>query len=190
MKPRTLLTVFLLSIMVAGCAGTQFRDQILLPMAAEIYGRLYPQIELGLEDAVTDGELTQEGADFLLSEADKLREILLSGDRSRIAEVDWTALETWATRGVQRLVDDGTISPIVATSLYQRIVNFRDLLLELGIKLCLTWPTRTASKSFYIGRYYLGELPVADFTRTPLERHNRPRRALGVKEVTAEEVGL
>jgi len=137
MKRTTLWIVFALAcilLVAAGCTGVQVRDNILMPLASEIFEHVYPEIELGLADAVEDGDLSQEGADLLLAQADALREALRGQDRTAILAFDWNALEGWAARGVQRMIDDGTISPGVATSLLQRLVNLRELLAELGVR--------------------------------------------------------
>lgn len=189
MKRNFLITLLLVT---AGCTGVQVRDNILMPLASEIYEHIYPQIELGLADAVQDGDLTQEGADLLLGQADALREALRGQDRSQVLAIDWNALEAWAARGVQDMVDDGTISPGVATSLLQRIVNFRDLLSELGVR--FAWD---GSRPIYSTTELTGGRPTftgyATKVRldwTPLDRHNAPRRALGLPEITATEAGL
>lgn len=186
---RTLLIIALITCL--GCTGVQVRDNILMPLASEIYGHIYPQIKLGLADAVEDGDLTVQGGEALLEQADHLRAVLLAGNRAGTLEVDWSLLEGWAARGVQTMVDDGTISPGVATSLFQRIVNFRDLLTELGVML-----SRSNSRSIYstekvIGGdpIFLGYAPEIDPDWTLLDRHNRPRRALGLPEVKMEELG-
>jgi hypothetical protein len=190
MKKKYFLACLLL--MVAGCTGVQIRDNVLLPLASEIYEHVYPQIELGLADAVQDGDLTQEGADLLLAQADALREALRGQDRTQILAIDWNSLEAWAARGVQDMIDDGTISPGVATSLLQRIVNFRDLLAELGVRFAMggTRPIYSTTETVGGKPAFVGFMPRVRLDWTPLDRHNEPRRALGLPEVTAKEVGL
>ena len=46
--------------------------------------------------------------------------------------MDWRSLVPWAIRGIADMVDDGEISEGVATSLYQRVVNWRDAMAMLG----------------------------------------------------------
>lgn len=180
------LTCVLLMIAVVGCAGTQIRDNVLMPLAEQVFDHIYPQIEMGLIDAVKDGDLTSEAADLLRDEADKLKGILKNGNRSRLSEIDWRGLECWASRGVQTMIDDRTISPGVATSLFQRIVNFRDMLLELTGK--VVWnssrPIYSTDKTVGGGPTFLGYAPKLDINWTALEHHNRPRRALGLPEIS------
>lgn len=127
------LTAFIcLTLLLVGCTSTAIMDNILVPLAARVFDLIYPQIQAGLEDAVADGDLPQEAADYLLGEATKLRDLLHAGARAKVLEIDWLSLEPWAARGVQDMVDRGVISVGVATSLLQRIVNFRDLLTELS----------------------------------------------------------
>lgn len=188
MRVFLVLTLALLS----GCTAAEVRDNILIPLAAEVYEHIYIEIERGLADAVEDGDLTPEGAEFLLMEARAFREALRSGDLDRILDVPWNLLEPWATRGVQKLVDDGKISPAVATSLYRRIVNFRDLLKTLGTPVSWnsTRSTYSTEKVVNGDKVFLGFAPKLDVTWTPLQRHNEPRRALGVPELSANDLGL
>ena len=174
MRTLILLIVLPTVMIICSCTGVQVRDTILLPLAREIYEHLVPQIELGLADAVEDGDLSTEGAEALLVLSDQLREALKSGDRSQALAVDWPTLEAWAVRGVQRLVDDGTISPAVATSLYQRIVNFRDLLAELGVR--IVW---SGVRPIYSTTETIGGDPV--FVGFPPKVRPDPRERLGLR---------
>ena len=192
MKKIFAIMALITCLTLSACTGVAVRDNILMPLASEIYGHIYPQIELGLADAVEDGDLPAEGAEAVLQQADLLKAVLQAGDRVATLEVDWSQLEPWAARGVQDMIDDGTISPGVATSLFQRIVNFRDLLSELGVML-----SRSSTRGIYstekviAGRpVFLGYAPKVDPDWTPLERHNRPRRALGLPEISVEDLRI
>lgn len=179
-------------LLLVGCTATEVKDNILMPLAAKVFDHIMPQIEIGLADAVADGEMDQAAADYLMGEAQKLSEYLNQGLREDTSTIDWTSLEPWAARGVQVMIDDGTISPGVATSLLQRIVNFRDLLIELNSLISWNGTRARYSETETVGGkpVFLGYEPKLDLNWTELERHNRPRRALGLPEVTPMEVGL
>jgi hypothetical protein len=179
-------------LLLVGCTSTAVKDNILMPLAAKVFDNVLPHIELGLKDAVADGDLDQATADYLLAEAKKLSEYLNQGLRDEASTIDWQSLEPWASRGVQALVDDGTISPGVATSLFQRIVNFRDLLIELNSLISWSSTRSRYSETEVVGGkpVFLGYEPELDLTWNELDRHNRPRRELGLPEITATEAGL
>jgi len=145
MKAKILIFLALACLLAVSCTSTAVKDNILTPLAARVFAHIVPHIELGLADAVEDGDLLQESADLLLAEAYKLRDYLNEGLRDEASSIDWTALEPWASRGVQAMIDDGTISPGVATSLFQRIATFRDLLIELNS--LISWNTTRARYS-------------------------------------------
>ncbi len=146
---------------LAACAGTKARDDALLPIAKNVYQNVRTDIDRGIADAVEDGDLTEGAAAHVAVLADRLGEILDSGDRSLLASFPWPTLETYAVRGVQDMISDGDVSEGVAIVLLQRIVNFRDVLARLGARVSFTALTSID-----------GALPL-----TP---HNAPRAALGV----------
>lgn len=117
---------------LASCAGVRARDDALLPIAKNVYENVRSDISRGIADAVEDGDLDAAGAAAARALADRLGSILDSGDRSRLVGFPWPDLESLAVRGVQDMIDDGEVSEGVATVLLQRIVNFRDVLAELG----------------------------------------------------------
>jgi hypothetical protein len=187
-----LIVIGLIALMLAGCAGITVRDTVLLPVVAQVYENVYPSIILGLEAGMNSGEISPEKAAALMFEADKLRDALRMGAREGIIEIDWVALEPWAKRGVQSLIDNGTISPMIATPLLQRIVNFRQALEQLGIKVTFakvnTMPIYSTTETIGGRPVYIGEQYPLQMNWTPLERHNAPRRALGMPELTWEDL--
>ena len=170
MKAKILIFLALACLLAVSCTSTAVKDNILMPLAANVFGHIMPQIELGLADAVADGDLDQATADYLLAEANKLKDYLNEGLRDEASTIDWTALEPWASRGVQAMIDDGTVSPGVATSLLQRIATFRNLLIELNS--LISWNTtrpRYSTTETVGGRpVFLGYEPELDLTEAGL----------------------
>ena len=136
-RPRLpLLLAVLASVSIlalaSACAGVKARDNALLPIAKSVYESVRYNISRGIGDAVEDGDLDAAGATAATSLADSLGSILDSGDQARLAGFPWPTLEAYAVRGVQDMIDDGDVSEGVASVLLQRIVNFREVLAELG----------------------------------------------------------
>lgn len=169
--------------MFTGCAGVKARDHVLMPIAAQVYGNVRADIDRGIADAVEDGDLTATEAATVTGMADSLGSILDSGDRSQLSTVSWTLLEPYAIRGVQDRIDDAEVSEGVATVMLQRIVNFRDVLAELGQRVSFT-PAGSVPQR--IDGVLVGFRPVVDLDWTPLTPHNTPRAALGLPLLTEE----
>ena len=146
MKRQRLLLAILASVSalaLASCAGVKARDNVLLPIANIVYENVRTDIDRGIADAVEDGDLTASAAASATALADSLGSILDSGDRAQLAGFPWLTLEAYAVRGVQDMIDDGEVSEGVATVLLQRIVNFREVLAELGNRISIATPSAT-----------------------------------------------
>lgn len=139
MRRNRLLACFTL-LALASCAGIKERDQALLPIAKQVYSHVRSDIDRGIASAIDDGAFNQIDVMNATDLADQLGSILDSGDRSQLVEFPWPTLEALAVRGVQDMIDDGDITEGVANILLQRIVNFRNVLAELGNRVSSTLP--------------------------------------------------
>lgn len=180
---KLFISLLILAIVLPGCIGIAARDKILMPTGEKIYSRIYNNIDRGLKDGIEDGDLTQAEADNLYSMADALGQAFEDNDRGALLAIDWATLESWALRGIQDLVDDGVISEGVATSLYVRLLNFRDLLSQLGNRIEFGMNSGGTRAARYCGVYF-GQYSKMKWGYTRLDKHNEPRRRLGVKELT------
>ncbi len=148
MRHNRLLLAALAGVsLLAACAGVRARDDALLPIARNVYENVRADISRGIADAVKDDDLTAGAAAHLEVLADRLGEILDSGDRSLLRVFPWATLEGYAVRGVRDMIDDGDVSEGVAIVLLQRIVNFREVLAELGNRISITTPASTLDAS-------------------------------------------
>ena len=122
-----------LSFLLPGCvfAGDIPRDELILPIAKKVYRLTDDYIDRGIADGLQDGDLLPAAADTLTASNDALRVAFDTEERARVIAIDWQSLVPWATRGVTDMIDDGKISEGAATSLYQRIVNWRDAMAML-----------------------------------------------------------
>ena len=125
---RQLLLLGMAAVLVAGCVGTQVRDEVLLPLAGEIYGAILPDIERGLASAVGKGEISEDAAQALVLAARAMKDAISNGDLAGLAGAPWDQLQIWAIRGIDEAVEEGEISLGVSQSLKQRVLNFGDLL--------------------------------------------------------------
>lgn len=173
----------ILLLLLSSCTGIAIRDEVMMPLATRIYKKVREHVLIGLNDGLEKGNVTEAQAKLVLDADLELLTALKAGDRAAACAVDWSLLEPWATRGVLQWVTDGVISEGVATSLYQRIVNMRELLVQLGTRLSLAWPSG-GTRACRIGRHYLGQYPKLSLTWTRLTPHNRPRIQLGVAPLT------
>lgn len=175
--------LILLLLLLTSCVGIAARDEIMMPLAERIYSKVREHVLIGINDGFEKGDVTEARAKLVMDADEALLAALKAGDRAAATAVDWSLLEPWATRGVKRMIADGVISEGVATSLYQRIVNMRDLLVQLGTRLSLGWPSGgTRARRF--GPWYCGQYPRLSLTWTRLTPHNRPRIQLGVAPLT------
>lgn len=179
-----IVNLAVLILLLSSCVGIAVRDEVMMPLAERIYKKVREHVLVGVNDGFEKGDLTEARAKLVLDADMALLGALEVGDRAAATAVDWSLLEPWATRGVQRWVADGLISEGVATSLYQRIVNMRDMLVQLGTRLTLGMPSG-GTRACRIGRHYLGQYSRLSLSWTPLVKHNRPRAQLGV-ELLAE----
>lgn len=142
-RQRFLFAALASVLLLAACAGVRARDDALLPIAKNVYQNVRTDISRGIADAVEDDDLTAGAAAHVEVLADRLGEILDSGNRSLLASFPWPTLEAYAVRGVQDMIDDGEVSEGVAIVLLQRIVNFREVLAELGNRVSIATPAFT-----------------------------------------------
>lgn len=143
----------LAGLMVGGCAGKAARQNVTLPaaMLSVDAGMISNFIQLGVADAVTAGDITQEEADGFLDQLAALEAAFESDDRTLIAEAGspmiWAAFPDFARRGVDLQVasgrwgepfddpDDADEIPEQAETFYEEIMNFSEALVVLGQKL-------------------------------------------------------
>lgn len=129
MRRAAVLLTCLAMMLVASCAGIEVREHVLLPTARVVYQNVRKDIDRGVR------ELVEPAATEITEMADKLGDLLKSGDRAGLLSIDWPKLEAAASLGVQSRIRDGELSEGAARFLYQRIVNFGTVLARLTERL-------------------------------------------------------
>lgn len=174
----------LLLLALTGCATTQAIDLTLLPAAQEAWPSVRADIEMGVTGALELGEITDVEAASIRQEMDTLT-TGLAESHFLIAGVDWPTLEGWGVRGIQRRVEIGQISEGVATSLYERLLNFRNTVAILSGRMALSERPAVrpplGSDWFEAHGYVRDELGVPRTTNYPLTTSEQDDRALALR---------
>lgn len=110
---RILACVLMLA--VAGCAGDKARDRILAPTLGLAAQGIESEIDMGLWDAVDEGEITEEERD----ELDALYEPLFMST--------WPEAREWAERGINTI----DVSPKIRASAMERLDMYGEAINEL-----------------------------------------------------------
>ena len=120
-----LLPLFL--VLLVGCPSTVVKEEVQIPLGANVWPAVRANILSGLSSETTD-ETTRLS---IQSNVNTLTKGLDEEALSLIRLVDWTKLRSWAELGVADMVDSGEITPGVATSLLERIKQFSNIMLSL-----------------------------------------------------------
>jgi hypothetical protein len=124
----------ILAVTLSSCLSSRARDEGLLPAARMAWGDstsgVRSDIERGVIDAVEDGDLADPAP--MIEYIEVLEKGLKNGDRVTLTQAPWALLHPYGARGIQDRVDDGEVSPMIATgSLLQRLDNFGYALVKL-----------------------------------------------------------
>lgn len=124
-----LLTLFL----VAACAGTKARDNVLLPAVATAWKPVKSDIKLGMADAKTAGALDASVEAVLTARLSDYDAAMVAKDRTALLVLrgSWAQFKTYAERGVTARVKAGEISAGVAQSFFERHARFEEALFVL-----------------------------------------------------------
>lgn len=114
-----LAIVCVAGLVSAGCAGAQAQQRVLGPAAAEAWRSVRLDVEKGLAEGVSTGELSEGALVF---------EVLVRFDTSVEVKApdptSWTVLHPWALRGIDARVREGTLGALGAGSLRERLRLF------------------------------------------------------------------
>lgn len=167
-----MLLITTLLLLAPGCLSAKAKESAVLPAARGAWVGVRADVELGIEHA-PDASINDVGPAVA-----QLDSALASGLRAELMLVRWQVIEPYAVRGVQWRVASGEISEMVATSFYQRIVNFSDALAMLTSIVFvsprrseLTWTVDGPAVAWY-GSQSSGDKNYY---------YNLPRRRLGLK---------
>lgn len=133
--------LFALPLVLAICAlpflvacpslGSKVDDVALFKPAQIAWSAVENDLLRGIDDGVSEGDLTTEAADDLRSDADDMEDALRAKDRDALRLVPWGELEPWAERGIDDKVIDGEIGVGVAGSLLEQLRNFTTVIDKL-----------------------------------------------------------
>lgn len=130
----TLATLLCVVFFSAACPSTRLTDEAELALFTPAQ-LAWPQVKSELEDgyiaAVADGSLSTADADAFRSESERLQVALDEKSKADLATVPWTAMEPYATRGIDEMVIVGEIGPGVANSLRVHLSKFDEIILRL-----------------------------------------------------------
>lgn len=112
-------TVAALAVLIlTACAGVKARENVLMPAMSQAYSTsIQPMVQRGAELPGVDSSAV-EAADVAMVEA------LDSGERERVAAVDWSLLRAAAEGDVSARLQAGEIGPGVAASLRGLLEEF------------------------------------------------------------------
>lgn len=119
------------SLFVQSCFGPRVKPAAVFPPAALAWPAVDEDVQRGIADAVEDGDLTQDAANALNTQALRIGTALTERDLETIRVAPWSSLEPWAERGIADKVDDGEIGPGVALSLREQLAKFTEAILIL-----------------------------------------------------------
>lgn len=126
MKTKTAL---LLALMLPACLGIYSREGELMPALSLLWST---EISVQIQDAISNDALPQGlTVEAVNAESKKMQDALDSGDRERVAAVDWVTLKAVALAGVDAAVAAGTVDPDNAPSLRESVNQFEKKRLTL-----------------------------------------------------------
>jgi len=137
-KSNYILIAITLFLLVPACVGTKIRDDVLIPAIQEAWINVKADIEVGLADAVSKGEITPESTVFTVLEM--MDKAVASGVRRDIRVVPFNLIEPYAYQGIQAKIDAGELTIGTAAFLEERIKAFSDSLKNL-MKDTVYWAT-------------------------------------------------
>lgn len=140
-----------LSIPLGGCFGAAARDNVTLPAAALAVDSVFDHARLGIDDAVSSGELPEEDGAIFLDQLRLLEEAFDSGDRELVADrgnpLVWAAFPPYARAGIDLRVERGDFGepfdspededeiPEAAETFYEEVTQFSAALIVLSQEL-------------------------------------------------------
>ena len=119
MKTKTAL---LLALMLPACLGIYSREGELMPALSLLWST---EIAVQVKDAINHDALPPGvTAEQAAASSKAMQDALDSGDRERVAAVDWVTLKAVALAGVDAAVAAGTVDPDNAPSLRESVNQF------------------------------------------------------------------
>lgn len=169
--------LFLAPLLLCSCAATILSHQMLWPSARAMWPPIRGEAESGIEAARATQDLSAEEAEAAWAAVLAMDEGLMAGN---VAEVDWDLIMPWAVRGIRLKILNGLISETGATILYQRLINFQNILDVLaGRRKRLS--SGTGATKIYIRDYgYYYPHGITPLSMEPHHTDNNPRRELGL----------
>lgn len=120
------LASLLVLLVLSACAGTAARNETLLPAIRNAWTGVQADSTSGIHAALTAAEITAEAAIAAHKSIADAGTALEVGDVIAVASVPWTSITGFAERGITARVMSREIGPGVASSLRERLRQFRD----------------------------------------------------------------
>jgi len=121
----TRLFAMLMPLILLACAGTAARNETLLPAIRNAWPGVQADATAGVHAAVTTAEITAEAAVAAHKSFADAGVALEVGDVVAIASVPWVSITGFAERGITARVMSREVGPGVASSLRERLAQFR-----------------------------------------------------------------
>lgn len=115
-----LSTILMPLLLLAACVGGKARDHALIPPMQLAWPSVLRDVEEGVEQFGPDDDLRAAVQVAKL----QMKQALEAKDRFKLAMVDWPLLKTFAEKGIEYRVQQGTIGPGVGLSLLERVRLF------------------------------------------------------------------
>lgn len=126
---RSMALMLVVALATLGCVSTKGRELSLLPAIRTAWPAVQSDLAVGIDDAAAGG---QDVSAVRVAVVD-LDEAIVNGDALFVANVPWAVLEPYGERGVQVKVTNGTISPLVAPSLLERLHKFGEAIAKMRL---------------------------------------------------------
>lgn len=131
-KLPTVLLFLCASVLALGaCIGSHFRPEVLFPPTAAAWPDVAEEVERGLADGLSDGDLTIGAAAIHREQSKRLGAALEARDLASVRAIAWGILMPWAQRGIEDEIEDQEIGPGVADSLREELAQFNDAVTRL-----------------------------------------------------------
>lgn len=117
-------------LILAACIGNRTNIAITKP-ALTGWESVETSYEIGVNDAVRDGDLDAEAANVLRVRADLLEQALRDENVAGVVSADWPSIRDYVERGIAQQLEDGLIGPGVATSLRNELDLFNQSIQRL-----------------------------------------------------------
>ena len=121
---QKLIFLFTITSLISGCLSPKTKREVILPAAIYAWPGVREDLERGINAYLQSPLLSPEAADALLAQILVLDRSLKNKDLNTLRSVNWLELAPWAEKGIEEKILSGEISPRVAESLRERLLNF------------------------------------------------------------------